>query len=154
MPTRVLVYKQTILPLVEYVSFMLCLNTSRDVETLQKLQNRCLRLCFDVINPRDTSVERLHQLAKVDTLEIRRDIQLLNTMFHLKSNKKFHKVMERNTRSAERYVFDTEIVHMDVYAKSPYIKGVCLWNSLSNDIQALCDGHKFKTIIKKDRAIF
>ena len=62
--------------------------------------------------------------------------------------------MERNTRSAERYVFDTEIVHMDVYAKSPYIKGVCLWNSLSNDVQALSDGHKFKTIIKKDRAIF
>ena len=101
---------------------MLCLHTSRDVEKLQKLQNRCLRLCFDVINPRDTSVECLHRLARVDTLEIRLDIQLLNIMFHLKSNKKIHKVMERNTRSAERYVFDMEIVHMDVYAKSPYIK--------------------------------
>ena len=95
-----------------------------------------------MFNPRDTLVERLHQLAKVDTLEIRGDIQLLNLMFHLKSNKTIHKVMERNTRSAERYVFDTEIVHMDVYAKSPYIKSVCLWNSLSNDIQALSDGHK------------
>ena len=36
--TRVLLYKQTMLPLVEYVSFMLCLNTARDVEKLQKLK--------------------------------------------------------------------------------------------------------------------
>ena len=35
--TRILVYKQTILPLVEYVSFILCLNNVRDVNKLQKL---------------------------------------------------------------------------------------------------------------------
>ena len=66
-PTRILVYKQTILPLVEYVSIMLCLNTIRDVDKLQKLQNRCLRLCLDVNSPRDAPVEMLHRLARVDT---------------------------------------------------------------------------------------
>ena len=152
--TRILIYKQTILPLVEYVSFMLYLNTTRDVEKLQKLQNRCLRLCLDIVNPRDVSIEHLHRLSKVNTLEIRRDIQLLNLMFLLKTNNKFHKESQRNTRSAERYVFDTNIVHMDVYAKSPYIKGVSLWNMLPNDTQALRDGHVFKSIVKKDQAIF
>ena len=37
--TRILVYKQTILPLVEYVSFILLLNRACDIEKLQKLQN-------------------------------------------------------------------------------------------------------------------
>ena len=63
--TRVLVYKQTILPLTEYVSFRLCLNTARDVETLQKLQNRCLRMCLDVRNPRDMSIDYLHNVVRI-----------------------------------------------------------------------------------------
>ena len=36
---RILVYKQTILPLIEYVSFMLSLNRNLDISKLQKLQN-------------------------------------------------------------------------------------------------------------------
>ena len=40
--TRVLVYKQTILPLVEYVSFMLCLNNVGEVD---KLQNYKIGVC-------------------------------------------------------------------------------------------------------------
>ena len=47
--THILVCKQTILPLVEYVSFMLCFNSTRDVEKLQKLQNRCLRSCLEIL---------------------------------------------------------------------------------------------------------
>ena len=38
--TRILVYKQTILPLVEYVSLMLYLNRKCDIDKLQWLQNR------------------------------------------------------------------------------------------------------------------
>ena len=39
--TGFLVYKQTILPIVEYVSFMLYHNV-HDFAKLQKLQNRCM----------------------------------------------------------------------------------------------------------------
>ena len=38
--TRVLVYKQTIMPLAEYAGFLLNLNRKHDIEKLQKLQNR------------------------------------------------------------------------------------------------------------------
>ena len=37
--TRVLVYKQTVLPFVEYISSLLFLNRKLDVDKLQKLQN-------------------------------------------------------------------------------------------------------------------
>ena len=46
--THILVYKQTILPLVECVSCMLYLNNIREIGKLQKLQNRCLQMCFNV----------------------------------------------------------------------------------------------------------
>ena len=42
--SRVLVYKQTILPLTEYVSFVMYLNNKNDVDKFQKLQNRALRM--------------------------------------------------------------------------------------------------------------
>ena len=39
---RILVYKQTVLPLVEYASFILYMNNKHDVDKLQKLQiGRC-----------------------------------------------------------------------------------------------------------------
>ena len=124
--TRILVYKQTILPLVEYVSFMLCINNVRDVEKLQKIQNRCLRSCFNIHNPMDIGIQRLHQEARVNMLNLRRDAELLNIMFSLKSNNKYKKESVRTTRSIDCYVFNTKIVHKDIYAKSPFHCGVSL----------------------------
>ena len=85
--TRNLVYKQTILPLIEYVSFMLCSNNACDVDKLKRLQNRCLRSCYDVYNPMDLGTDLLHHTARVNKLDLRRDIQLLNIMFSLKIKK-------------------------------------------------------------------
>ena len=147
--TRILVYKQTILPLVEYVSFMLCLNKVRDVDKLQKLQNRCLRSCFNIYNPRDMSVDLLHHRARVNKLDLRRDVQLFNIMFSLKLNNKYKKISARVTRNVDRYVFKRDIVHKDVYGKSPYLCGVSLWNTLSVECQNITDKRVFKNKIKK-----
>ena len=153
-PTRILVYKQTILPLVEYVSFMLYLNTAREVEKLQKLQNRCLRLCLNVDNPRDMSVDRLHSIARIDMLDSRREIQLVNIMFLLKNYNSFSREKRRDTRLSNKYVFDTNIVRMDIYAKSPYLKGVALWNELPKELTDFTDAYAFRRTLKKNRAMY
>ena len=147
--TRILVYKQTIMPLVEYVSFMLYLNNVKETEKLQKLQNRCLRMCLNINNPRDMSVLRLHETSRVNFLDIRRYSQLLNIMFMLKCNNVSQKVSVRNTRNADRYIFNTDIVHKEVYARSPYYKGVTLWNNLPIDLQNQTIGLPFKICLKK-----
>ena len=103
--TRILVYKQTILPLVEYVSFMLCFNNTRDVDKLQRLQNRCLRSCYDVYNPMDLGTDLLHLTARDNKLDLRRNIQLLNIMFSLKMKNMYEKESVRVTRNIDRYVF-------------------------------------------------
>ena len=98
-------------------------------------------------------IARIHDFTRVDMLEVRCEIQLLNMMFLLKKkNNRFCKESQRLTQTTDRYVFVTNIVHMDVYAKSPYLKGVILWRTLSDYTQAIIDRHAFKNSIKKDRA--
>ena len=133
---------------------MLYLNTARDVDKLQKLQNRCLRMCLDVRNPRDISTDNLHQETRINLLDLRRSLQLLNIMHSLKHNNRYKKPGLRHTRNAERYLFDTDIVHLDIYAKSPYFKGVELWNSIPLDIQNIDDGYSFKNNIRRHLGIF
>ena len=130
---------------------MLYLNTARDVEKLQKLQNRCLRLCLDVKNPREKSIDYLHQESRVNLLEIRRKKQLLQIMHSLKCNSKFKKPELRHT---EHYVLDSDIVHLDIYAKSPYFRGIDLWNNLPLHIQNIDDSYSFKMSIMRHLGMF
>ena len=136
------------------LSYILCLSTKHDVDKLQKLQNRCLRMCFDIKDPRDMSVSLLHSAARINKLDLRRDIQLLNIMFILKSNDQYKRDGVRNTRSTDKYIFQTDIGHMSIYDRSPYIKGVSLWNHLPENIQQITERHKFKNKIKRHFSIY
>ena len=128
---------------------MLCLNNARDIDKLQKLQNRCLRLCFDIYNPMEIGSVRLHELARVEMLSTRRDIQLLNLMFSLNPKCMYKRDSARVSCNAGRFEFKTEIVYTDIYSKSPIYKGVCLWNDIPIEHQNLTDSKMFKNIIKK-----
>ena len=87
-------------------------------------------------------------------LDVRRDVQLLNTMFILKSNGQYKKDGARNTRSSDSYVFQTDIGHMGIYDRSPYVKGVALWNQLPVDIQSIPDKYNFKIVTKQHFGIY
>ena len=100
--TRVSVYKQTVLPLTEYVSFVLNLNNKYEVEKLQKLQNRALHMCYHVQDPKNVSARDLHERAKMVTLEKRRSLQLYNIMFDLRQRGLFEKHHNRQTRNANK----------------------------------------------------
>ena len=114
------------LPLVEYVSYMLYLNRKHEVDKLQKLQNRALRLCFDIQNLRDISVKDLHQNAKLSLLEHRQSLHLLNVMYDICGNDQYVGVPVVHTRQATKIVFNTCIVHSDIYRNSLYYVGVNL----------------------------
>ena len=145
--SRILVYKQTILPLVEYVSYMLFLNRNLDISKLQKLQNRALRLCFDIHKPQDISIRNLHKDSKLLTLRARREKHLLNTMHDVSRDDRYLTVPTVNTRQANRAIFKTDIVHIGVYKNSPYYVGSVLWNALPADLQNLDSKSNFKTLV-------
>ena len=124
------------------------------MDKLQKSQNRCLRSCFDIYDPMEIGTLREHELVMVNTLNIRREAQLLNIMLSLKLKNKYKTDSARVTRNADRFELKTYIVHKDIYAKSPYFRGVSLWNSLPIDYQNLLDSRTFKNNIKKLLNIF
>ena len=147
--TRILIYKQPMLPLVEYVSFMLFLNRVCDVEKLQRLQNRCLLMSLNIYNPRDVSALRLHEICNLSYLSTRRHTQLAKLMFNLAQRKKFKKIAGRETRVNDSYNFATDIVHLGIYLNSPYYTGAKLWNDLPLEIKNTHDKSVFNSLIQR-----
>ena len=131
--TRVLVYKQTVLPLTEYVSYVLSLNTKNDVEKLQKLQNRALRMCYAIQNPRAITVAQLHEMANVEMLYKRRMKQLLCIIYDIVLKTPRH--VARNTRLATKRNIDIDRANTQLFAKSPYFVGGQTWNKLPKAVQ-------------------
>ena len=129
-PTHILVYKQTILPFVEYVSFMLCLNNKHEIDKLQRVQNKCLRICYNINTPTDIGTVQLHENARTDHFCIHRDLSLMNIMFQLRVNNMYEKEKPRATRAYQGYIFDLKVPNMVIYAKSPYYIGTNKWYSL------------------------
>ena len=113
------------------------LTNSQDVDKLQRLQNRALRLCYNIYNPRDITVSRLHENAKIDMLQKRMMLQLMSMMYECKILGMYEKIPIRNTRQVDKYVFDIDRVRLDIYARSPYYIGSKFWNDLPRHVQQL-----------------
>ena len=133
--TRILIYKQTIMPLVEYVGYMLYMNNNQDVAKLQRLQNRALRMCFDVNIPIDIRTTELHNMARIDTLQQRRELSLLCMMYDLKQLGLYEKIGDRITRQCDKYIFHYDIANVGAYMRSPYYIGARSWNKMPANIQ-------------------
>ena len=57
------------------------------------------------------------------------------------------KTVTRNTRLADKYIFDIKRVNLEIYSKSPYYIGGKLWNSLPKEVQDINTKGKFKRAI-------
>ena len=79
----ILIYKQTILPLIDYAGFMLIACNSEHKESLQKLQNDILRICCEYILSNQVSIVRLHNECTIISIEQRMQKQLLWLMYLL-----------------------------------------------------------------------
>ena len=97
---------------------MLNMNNNQDIMKLQRLQNRSLRMCFDVNIPIDICTIDLHNQARIDTLQKRRDLILLCRMYELKQLHFYEKIRDRRTRQCDKYIFETDISSVGIYTRS------------------------------------
>ena len=135
----VTIYKQTILPLLDYAGFLLISGNKSDRSDLQTLQNDALRICFNVKLRDRISIARMHCNAKLLSLEQRRQKQLLNLMFIFKQrHDNVRRLHGRNTRAANVYSFTRERYHNNKYKNSPFYKGALLWDTLPVNVKR-CD---------------
>ena len=73
--------KSMILSLIDYGNIFLTSLTQKDLEDLQKLQNKVLRCCLNIVDPLDMNVIEMHRLVNVHMVDKRRKKCLL-TVIH------------------------------------------------------------------------
>ena len=125
----------------------MCLNNKIDRDKLQKLENRALRMCYNIQNPRDMSILRLHTMANVELLEQRRMKQLMCDIYDIVSMAKQPRVILQNTRMATKNNVELELPNTQLYSRSPYYIGGQIWNKLPKMTQAQKTKESFKRII-------
>ena len=143
------VYKQTILPIIDYAGFLLISCKKEDKNDLQKMQNDILRICNRSRLSDRVSIPDLHSRCKIISLEQCMRKQLLWLMYILSRDKQFLKVPNRVTHSAEKMVFKVPSKLLPVYERSPYYVGTKLWNKLSKTVQEATDIYAFKKEIAR-----
>ena len=131
------IYKQTIMPIIDYCNFLIMSGNKSDYQDLQILQNNALRICVGYPNGYQLSRVELHTKAKLSGVLQRADMNLLSIMYD--ESLKESKIVEplRETRQTTKIVFKQNRLNNKKYIKSPYIRGICLWDKLNQETQKL-----------------
>ena len=133
--TALLIYKQAVLPIVEYAGFVLISCNVGQRRDLQTLQNNALRMCKRYYLIDRIPIDYLHEECKILGLEQRRRKQLLRLMYlHSKCERNIKKPV-RPTRAVSKIIFKTPSRITTKYSNSPFYKGTLLWNNLEVETQ-------------------
>ena len=144
-----LVYKNMILPMLEYGDIFLVGSLLEDRKKLQVLQNKELRCVLN--KDRDTSTVELHEEAKLMKLKYRRERHLLNYMFDMAQNKANLKNTKRSgvkTRSSNKKLLKIRRPVTEKFKKSLAYRGPKKWNQLPEDLQNLVSKNQFSSNVK------
>ena len=129
------IYKSMVLPIFDYCDFVLDAGPVNSVRGLQTVQNRCLRLCLGILDPRDITTAALHTRCSLVKLFIRRRKHILSIMYNW-------------TRDPEHTVQPTRVLRnntlvkvkvarpiLESFCDSPLYRGMLLWQELKAGVQ-------------------
>ena len=120
-----------ILPYADYGDIFFFINANnKQLQKLQTLQNRALRICLNaaIYIP----VEVLHQSAQLPMLRVRRMVHLRNFMFKMKTNIKYLNTRNIRTRLHDAPVWLSVLLYND-------LKNFCLMESMN--VKLIVDLH-------------
>ena len=147
-----LIYKQTILPYLDYIALIADSLLQDKVRKLQVLQNRALRIVYGKKGyVSSAELDSMHVESKLQKLEDRRKY------FVLKLIHKYSKVTENvDRRWITTFVRGSRKVKMKLLfsdktkvRKSPYYRGVHLWNQIDYKIQHIEGERMFGKAIRR-----
>ena len=145
-----LVYKNMLLPIIEYGDILLTGTTSDNKRKLQTLQNKGLRCALKRDN--FSSSEDLHKDAKLLKLKFRREQHLLNFMYDMslsQKNLKKTKSLGVRTRSSSKKLLKIRRPRTEKFKNSLTYRGPKKWNALPEEVQRACSKHLFKAQISR-----
>ena len=147
-----LIYKNMILPILEYRDIFLHSASQKTRKKLQTLQNKALRCAL--IRDKLYETEDLHREAKLIKLKIRRHVHDLLHMFQLAQLPgfklwKIQSAQGPRTRSSKKKLITLRRPSNEKYRKSLIYQGPKLWNSLPAHLQELESFYEFKAKVSK-----
>ena len=147
-----LIYKNMILPILEYGDIFVHSASKKIRKKLQTLQNKALKCALSKEKLYNTKC--LHEEAKILKLKHRRHIHVLLHMFQLAQMPgfklwKIHQGTGVRTRSSKKKLISSKKPNNEKFRKSITYQGPKLWNNLPAHIQKIDSYHEFKCQIKK-----
>ena len=145
--SALLVYKTMVLPFFDYADVVYHNANTAELEKLQRLQNRALKLCLGLHRREDTEI--VHRSAKVPLLENRRRSHIYNFMYKRKELKHNLDVPVIKTRSADAPRFILPNPNLQCYKRSLEYSGAKAWNNLPKELKLIPNYLSFKRHIHK-----
>ena len=152
--TAVLIYKQVVLPYLDYAGFLTLSCNVGHRKDLQVLQNNALRICLRYRLADRVRVEVLHSDANLQSVEQRSIFQLLKLMFDYSKNGNNLKLPIRLTRAATKVVFKKPARCTHKFLNSPFYKGTLIWDDLDYNVQRAETLKEFVRQIKHNYRIY
>ena len=141
------IYKMMILPYFDYFDVIYYSACSGDLEKLQRLQNKCLKMCLKTHML--TNTKEAHSKAKCAYLGTRRDTHMSNFMHTRQFKPGLFDEREINNRQHDAPTFCLSFPHKETFKRSVLYSGAQVWNALPAHVRKIDDLHAFKANRKK-----
>ena len=140
--SALLIYKTMLLPYFDYADVIVCKANCKDINKLQTLQNKCLRICSGMDKYFNT--KRVHKLANVPFLKDRREAHVCNFMYKRKNNKALLNRREIRTRAHDAPLFNVPVPRCEAFKRSICFHGSNSWNNLDAETRNIANYSMFK----------
>ena len=144
----VCIYKSMLLPYFDYADVIYNNANVTLLDKLQRLQNKCLRVCLG--QNRRFSTEVAHRMAFVPWLKDRRIAHTLNFMYKRKERRDLLNVTQIRTRAHDAPLFHVKIPRYEAFKRSVSYSASSLWNNLPPNVRNTDTYLKFKNLQKNN----
>ena len=137
-----------ILPYFDYGDVIYNSASQESLDKLQRLQNRCLKICKNLNVRHDT--KDLHRITKMPMLTDRRKAHVNNFMFARTNNVTLIDNRNIRTRAHDAPLFRLDIPKNEAYKRSIRYAGALQWNNLDIDTCKIPNFKMFKARQKQE----
>ena len=140
--TSIILYKSMISPIMEYGDVIYGGAKGKQIQQLQKIQNRILRIC--IYTNVYIEKEQLYILCKTSKIEVRREVHLNLFMYKQQGNVDIINKRKVNTRAHDALLFTTHKPQNEKYKQNVHYRGAISWNNLPSIERNIPEYEKFK----------
>ena len=140
------VYKSMILPYFDYGDVIYNSSFKEGLDKLQRLQNKCLKLCKG-LNVR-FGTDELHALTACPKLGERRKAHISIFMHKRSSRNELLDCRDIRTRAHDAPLLKVKVLRNEAYKQSVEYSGAVLWNSLPTETRSIKNDDLFLSKIR------